>query len=172
MQSGPFLARAAAGFGWLAICGNAERGRPVQALEGQWEDAMKPVQAITVIVAVPLLAACGATHGAHGTQGTVTGRLVLEGGPLGPGGQQPGERPITGSVRFTAGRGQVVTIAVGSAGTFSARLPAGTYAVSGRSPSVTGVRNGTSRQTPCSQPISVTVTARHTTRITLTCIVP
>src|SRR5215813_9521835 len=63
-------------------------------------------------VAVLLLAGCGTAggfgpmpeHGASGrpAAGRVTGRLLLEGGPIRPGGRQPGPRPIRGVLAFTA----------------------------------------------------------------------
>jgi hypothetical protein len=130
---------------------------------------MKRAQALTCLAAVLLAAACSTAHAPP--LGTVTGRLVLEGGPLGPGGQQPGTRAIPGTVKFT-GAGQPVTVRTNSAGVFSVQLPAGRYQVADRSPRLleTGA-NGTSRQ-EWSAPVAVTVTAHHTTTITLTSIVP
>ena len=105
--------------------------------------------------------------------GTVTGRLLIEGGPFNPRtGQQPGKRPIPGTIRFTSTRRHTVTTWAGSSGTFTARLPAGTYHVSFRTPRILEVSsNGTSHQTWSSRS-TVTVTPRHTTRITLISIVP
>ena len=40
----------------------------------------------------------------------------MEGGPLGPGGKQPGERPMSGTVTVTAAGHQAVTVTVGSSG--------------------------------------------------------
>jgi hypothetical protein len=94
------------------------------------------------------------------------------GGPLGPGGRQPVTRPIPGTVRFTDARHRVVRVRVGRSGTFSVGLPAGTYTASGRSPRVVEVDGGTVRQTPCTQPRRVTVTAGHSTHVTLACVVP
>jgi hypothetical protein len=105
-------------------------------------------------------------------RGTVTGRLVMEGGPLGPGGQQPDSHPIPGLIAFTRAGHRVLTVRAGRSGLFSARLLAGTYRIAGRSPRLTEVSNGKTRITPCSHPASVTVTARHATRITLACVVP
>jgi hypothetical protein len=144
------------------------------------EDTMNPRQAITGAAAMLLLAGCGASAGQPSPMATVTGRFIREGGPLGPGGQQPAEQPLSGTVVFTAGRLRVA-VQVGSSGTFSLRLPPGTYAVSGRSPSIVEVSTGTAggqaataatRETPCSVPGSVTVAARHVTRATVACIVP
>ena len=104
--------------------------------------------------------------------GHLKGSLVMEGGPLGPGGKQPGERPMSGTVIFTAAGHQPVTVKVGSSGTFSVPLPAGRYQVSGRSPEVMEIDGGQSREGPCSQPSSAVVTAGHTATITLTCVVP
>lgn len=117
-----------------------------------------------------LVAGC-APAAAASPGGVVTGRFVIEGGPIGPGGQQPGPRPIPGTIKFRAA-GRVATVRAGRSGSFSLRLPAGTYHVQGRSPRVIEVSRGTRRQAPCSHQVSVTVTPRHTTRITLVCIVP
>lgn len=153
---------------------------------------MNRVQVITGIAAPLLLAACagitghvsaqgmvtggtvtgGTVTGGMVTGGTVTGRLVIEGGSLGPGGQQPGERPVPGTVEFTAEGHRLDEVPAGNSGTFSVRLPPGTYAVSGRSPRVIEVSGGTRREIPCSQPLRVTVTARDTIKITVTCVVP
>jgi hypothetical protein len=123
---------------------------------------MKQLAAITVPVALVLLAACAATPPSAG--GTIAGRLLLEGGTS----RFNGPRPISGTVRFT-GPHQLAMVRVGNSGTFSIVLPAGIYHVSGRSPHVIEVSNG---QVPCTQPLSATVTPRHATKITLTCIVP
>ena len=111
--------------------------------------------------------------------GHLTGRFVMEGGPISPGGQQPGERPIPGTVTLTAAGRSPVTIRVGASGKFSAWLPPGRYQVSGRTPDIeeattAQVGNGSSpgQELPCSQPLTVTITALHTAAITLTCIVP
>lgn len=105
--------------------------------------------------------------------GTITGRLLVEGGPINiRSGRQPGKRPIPGTIRFTSARRRTVTARAGSSGTFTARLPAGTYDVSFRTPRILEVSsNGTSHQTWSSRS-TVTVTPRHTSRIILISIVP
>jgi hypothetical protein len=131
------------------------------------------------LLAGPLLAGCGTAgvrepvtgHVTAKAAGHVTGKLVMAGGPLGPGGQQPRERPLPGTVTFTAGH-RTVSVKVGTAGTFSVLLPPGRYQVSGRSPSVLEVDGATSRELPCSQPTAATVTAGHTATVTVACIVP
>jgi hypothetical protein len=138
---------------------------------------MKRMLVIIGLTAALLAACAGApgpasTRGTASSRGTVTGRFVLEGGPIGPGGRQPGPRPIPGTVQFSDGHHRLVLARVGSSGNFSVSLPAGRYAVSGHSPRVIEVSNGASREAPCSQSLSVTVTPRHTTRVSLTCIVP
>ena len=143
---------------------------------------MNHLRACTCVLAILALAGC--TAASQGSQqvpatGHLTGVFVMEGGPLGPGGQQPGERPLAGTVTLTeAGRRQV-TIQVGASGRFSAWLPPGRYEVSGRTPSIeeaTSVQAGTGgnqgQEQPCSRPLTVTITARHTANITLACIVP
>ena len=111
--------------------------------------------------------------------GHLNGVFVMEGGPLGPGGQQPGERPLSGTVTLTAAGRRQVTIQVGASGRFSAWLSPGRYEVSGRTPSIeeaTSVQAGTGgnqgQEQPCSRPLTVTITAGHTAHITLACIVP
>jgi hypothetical protein len=139
---------------------------------------VKLVQAGSCLAAIPLLAGCAASL-AHGpadrvdpARGTVTGRMVREGGPLGPGGQQPGTHPMPGTVRFTSGRHQVIKVQTSRLGTFSVQLPPGRYQVSDRSPHLLLVgADGISHQT-WSRPVTVTVTAHHVTRVTLASIVP
>jgi hypothetical protein len=158
---------------------------------------MRRLRAITGIVALLLLADCtaasgqpagagqpssygqgsgsghGAGHGLGSAEGTVTGRLVREGGPLGPGGTQPAERLLPGSVQFTAARGRSVVVQVGTSGRFSVRLPSGTYSVSGRSPDIMEVSaNGSQHETVCSVPLHVTITPPHTAKIDVICVVP
>ena len=104
--------------------------------------------------------------------GRLAGKLVMEGGPMGPGGKQPGERPMSGTVTFTRAGHQAVTVTVGSSGEFSVPLSPGRYQVSGRSPDIMEVDGGHSRELPCSQPSSVVVSAGNTATLTLACIVP
>jgi len=99
----------------------------------------------------------------------------MEGGPSGPGGQQPKVRPIPGLVEFTADH-RVTKVPVGRSGRFSVSLPPGTYRVAGRSPRITQVSDtapdGEGRELPCSLPLSVTVTPHGSAAVTLTCAVP
>jgi hypothetical protein len=107
------------------------------------------------------------------TDGHVTGRLLIEGGPMGPGGQQPGPRPIPGTVTFTMAGHRSVSAEVGASGKFSAWLPPGRYRVTGRSPDIeTVTSSGKTVEQTCSQPVSVTVSTRHAATVTLVCAVP
>jgi hypothetical protein len=122
-----------------------------------------------------LLAACGAAAGIPDmpVTGTVTGRFVREGGPLGPGGQQPAEHALRGTVTFTAAGHQPVTVRVGGSGAFSVRLVPGSYHVYGRTPEIVEVGSGgASRDGTCSLPQTVRVTGQHTLKIAVACIVP
>jgi len=103
----------------------------------------------------------------------VTGRLLIEGGPISPDGQQPGERPIPGTVTFTAAGHRPVAVEVGASGTFSAWLQPGRYHVCGRSPDIITVTDsGKDEVQTCSQPVSITVSARHAAILAVVCIVP
>ena len=149
---------------------------------------MNLLRAVIGAVAVLILAACAAgpphtasqvaaVTGHTSARGMVTGRFLLDG-------RQSGERPIAGTVLFSAGPGRAVEVRVGKSGTFSVRLPAGTYHVSGRSPSVMQVSNGAvigaggklisgrEHERACSQQQKVTVASGETARIAVTCIVP
>lgn len=151
--------------------------------------------ACVAAAAVLMLAGCGTRggpgpvqgHGASTRQpaaGRVTGRLLLEGGPIRLSGRQPGPRPIRGVVTFTTKGQRSVTVRVGPSGIFSVGLPTGRYRVSGRSPTVTTVSNGATVsgrgrllsgnewEAPCSLPLSVTVSAYHTARAAVICAVP
>jgi len=99
--------------------------------------------ACAAAVAVLMLAGCGTRggpgpapgDGARGrppTAGRVTGRLLLEGGPIRPGGRQPGPRPIHGTVTFRTAGHRPVRVRVGRSGIFTVGLPPGRYRVSGR----------------------------------------
>ena len=127
--------------------------------------------ALASLLLASLLAGCAAPGQQAPATGHLAGRLVMEGGPMRPGGQQPGERPIPGTVTVTAAGHRPVTIRVGSSGTFSVWLPPGRYHVSGRSPDIVEVNGGTAYESPFS-PLSVTVIAGHTTTVALTVIVP
>jgi hypothetical protein len=133
---------------------------------------MNRLQAATGVAAIVLLSACApavAHTVAHTTAtgtaatGTVGGKLQLEGGPIGPGGQQPGKRPWPGTVQFTGTRHHRVTVRVGDSGIFSVQLPPGTYAACSRAAGMQG---------PCSDARKVTVAAGHTTEVAFTFFVP
>ena len=104
--------------------------------------------------------------------GHVTGKLLIEGGAMGPGGQQPGERPIPGTVTLTAAGHRPVTITVGNSGRFSAWLPAGRYRVVWRSPAIITVTDSGHEEQTSSPAPPVTISARHAATITLVAIVP
>lgn len=154
---------------------------------------MKTLRSCACVLAVLALAGCSAASqtsqtshptatsqtGAAAGTGRLTGRFVMEGGPISPNGQQPGERPLPGTVTLTTAGQRPVTIQVGASGRFSVWLPPGRYQVSGRTPNIeqassaevgSGATQGV--ELPCSRPLSVTITAGHTAAITLTCIVP
>jgi len=136
--------------------------------------------ALISVAAAVLLAACGAAAGDGGSSASepagteVTGKFVREGGPIGPGGTQPAERPLRGLVRFTASDGHVVKVRVGRSGKFVVFLWPGTYAVIGQSPQILQASSTTSTgiELPCSRPLSVTVRPHHVLAITVTCVVP
>ncbi len=150
---------------------------------------MSQLRACACLVVALLLTGCTAAGAAAGAAehpasghaagnqaraaGHVTGRLLIEGGPIGTGGRQPGERPIPGTVTFTAAGHRPVSVGVGTAGKFSAWLPPGRYRVAGRSPDIeTVTSSGKTVEQTCSQPLSVTVSARHAATIAVVCIVP
>jgi hypothetical protein len=122
--------------------GNRQSSARLSNVPGLKESRMNRPLCCAAAVAV-LLAGCG-TRGWPGPMpgrdaggrppvGRVTGRLLLEGGPMCLGGRPPGLRPIRGVLtRTTAGRKPAVARA-GRAGVFSVRLP-GRYRVSARPP--------------------------------------
>lgn len=131
---------------------------------------MRRAGALICLGALLLPAPCAAGSPARPC-GTVAGGLILEGGPISPGGQQPGPRPIPGTVQFM-GYHQRITVRVDRSGKFAVQLPAGRYEVSDRSPRLLEVgTDGIARET-WSYPRPVTVIPHHTTKITLTTIVP
>jgi hypothetical protein len=146
---------------------------------------MSQLRTCACLAAALLLAGCtaagAAEHPASGyaagnqarAAGHVTGRLLIEGGPIAPGGQQPGARPIPGTVTFAAAGHRPVPVRVGTSGKFSAWLPPGRYRVAGRSPDIeTVTSSGKTVEQTCSQPLSVTVSAHRAATIAVVCIVP
>jgi hypothetical protein len=142
---------------------------------------------VTAAAVAALVAGCGpgtstATGGHDGHHGSsvrpgrvkVTGVFVREGGPLGTDGKQPPNEPLSGVLRFRSGKHGVVWVQVGKSGKFVAFLWPGTYAVVGQSPQLQQAGTNTSNggEAPCSQPLSVTVTAHHAPKVTVACVVP
>ncbi|HUJ04901.1 MAG TPA: hypothetical protein VLX31_02200 [Streptosporangiaceae bacterium] len=133
------------------------------------------MRAMVGVTALLLVGACGVSAGAGSAprgaaRGTVTGRLVREGGPIGPGGKQPGEHPLPGQVRFTAAGRHPVQVTIGTSGRFSVRLLPGRYTVVGRSPDLE--LRGRKGWRSCSEPQHVTVRAGQVRKITVVCVVP
>jgi hypothetical protein len=105
---------------------------------------MTLMRAPAAMLAVLLLAGCA---GRESATGQVTGRLLSQGGG------SPGQRPMPGTVAFTATGQPPMTVRVPNSGTFSVHLPPGRYHVSG----------------PCARPLPVTVTAHRTTHVNIVC---
>ena len=145
---------------------------------------MNQLRTCACVLGALLLTGCTAASAAVNTTGHtvattarpaghVTGRLLMEGGPIGPGGQQPGERPIPGTVTFTRAGHRPVAVGVGTSGKFSAALSPGRYQVTGRSPDIITVTDsGKDLVQTCAGPFSVTVSGRHAAAISVVCIVP
>jgi len=136
------------------------------------EGTVRRAQTVICLAAMLLPAACAAACGQASAPGTVTGRLIVDGGPIGPHGRQPGTHAIPGTIKFTGSEDQVVTIRTGRTGVFSGQLPAGRYSVSYRSPHLLAAGSRGPFHQTWAQPVSVAVTADHTTKITLTAYVP
>ena len=115
-------------------------------------------------------AACGGA--VPPATGTVTGTLEGVGGPaiIKNGIAQTPVFSLSGTVTFTDAGGHATPFATSPAGTFSVRLAAGTYFVSGRTPSYSEVnKDGSSTPVPCSLPQSIQVRPRQTMRIAVVC---
>jgi len=101
----------------------------------------------------------------HARGGIVTGRYVMEGGPIPGPGRQPPVRPLSGTVTFTAPGSRPVRLHVGATGKFTVLLAAGTYQVTAASASVHGPG-------ACTRPETVTVRPRIISHLMLICVVP
>jgi hypothetical protein len=139
----------------------------------QWRTCVCVLGALMLTGCTAADAAGYTAAGPAGVTGHVTGKLIMAGGPIGPGGQQPGARPIPGTVTFSRAGHRPVSVGAGASGKFSAWLPPGRYHVAARSPDIeTVTSSGRTLEQTCSQPMSVTVTARHAVAITVVCSVP
>lgn len=124
------------------------------------------------LLACVAIAAAACRGPAPQAAGTVEGTFEGVGGPaiVANGKQQTPVFPLSGTVTFTDAGGHATALAIGRAGTFSVRLAAGTYSVSGRTPSISEVNSdGTRTPIPCSLPQSVQVRPRQTMRIAVIC---
>jgi hypothetical protein len=106
-------------------------------------------------------------HHAVETPGSVTGDMILEGGPY----PHDGPRPITGTVRFLIGGRLVVALKVGKSGRFQTTLPPGTYSVDACTPQVQTV-SARGHRDDCLRPRSARVRSGATTTVKLLVIVP
>jgi hypothetical protein len=111
-----------------------------------------------------------AVHPVHPADGRVLGKFVRVGGPLGPGGKQPEDVPLPGTMRFTRAGHAAITVPVGNTGTFAVRLAPGRYRVSGTTPNITGEPGNT--QSTCSLSGTLAVPAGLTRHVTVVCAVP
>jgi hypothetical protein len=130
--------------------------------------------AAVLALACGCAAAAGATTGTasparRSADGIVRGQFERQGGPAGPGGQQPPDVPLSGTITFT-GRGHLkVSVRAGQTGRFTARLAPGFYAVSGRTPDIQGPGH---QEMVCTYRGKVRVSTGRTRHMTLLCTVP
>src|SRR2546429_9406932 len=98
-------------------------------ITGMTGEHMKPRRMSACLIGGILLtglaAGCASAGAPAPASGALKGELVMEGGPLGPGGKQPGERPMSRTVTFTAAEHPPLTVKLRSPGTFSVPLPPG-----------------------------------------------
>jgi hypothetical protein len=132
------------------------------------------LRAAMTLAAVGLVAAGGgiaaassssghpAGKAARPAAGRVIGRLEREGGPMGPGGQQPQVVPLAGTIVFSRPAHAQVRVHAGKSGRFTVRLAPGSYTVRGRAAGLP----------VCRYPGRLTIAAGRTSRITVACIVP
>jgi hypothetical protein len=104
----------------------------------------------------------------------VFGTLAEEGGPVKPGGNGGAPaRPLSGIVMFKNNKGRTTDVTADADGRFVARVPAGTYAVTARSPQIEEQSpDGTRTDPPCAGPQTVVVQPDRATQLTLVCYVP
>jgi hypothetical protein len=104
----------------------------------------------------------------------VLGTFEEMGGPA-PSGPTAGQatRPLHGVVTFKDGDGHTTDVTVGPSGQIIARVPAGTYTVSGQTPQIEQENaDGTISDPPCAGPQAVIVRPNHQALLALVCYVP
>ncbi len=102
-------------------------------------------------------------------RGRLDGTMVREGGPLGPGGQQPSRQRIPGVITITGAGHQPRRVRAGHSGRFSMLLPAGRYRLCGAAPRNAGPGGAAAR---CALPRQVTIRPGRTTTVTVIFAVP
>jgi hypothetical protein len=80
-----------------------------------------------LLVAVAMVVVATACS-SHPAQGTIRGRLLVDGGFT------DAERTVSGTVSLTAAHGTKTSVHVGSDGRYRVRLPVGSYRVMGSAP--------------------------------------
>lgn len=110
-----------------------------------------------------------AVAGADQARGRLDGTMIREGGPIGPGGQQPGRQRIPGVITITAAGHQTRRVRAGHSGRFSVLLPAGRYRLCGAAQRSAGPGGAAPR---CALPRQVTIRAGRATTVTVIFAVP
>jgi hypothetical protein len=103
-----------------------------------------------------------AGNGARAAYGRVAGKFEREGGPMGPGGEQPPVVPLSGRIVFSRHGHRAIRVRAGNSGRFSVRLTPGDYTVWGRAEGLP----------VCRLPGGLRARAGRTRHIVVACIVP
>jgi hypothetical protein len=97
----------------------------------------------------------------------------MTGGPIQPGKTSTPTRPLSGVITFRDSGGHPLNVTVGTSGTFSVNLVAGSYTVTGRSKQIEQQNaDGSVSDPPCSPPFTLTVRPGALVHVTVVCAVP
>jgi len=133
---------------------------------------MRRIRSVFVVPALALaVSACFSNSaGARGVYGTVSGTLIMEGGPA------PGTAMtvMPGTVQLSVHGHRVVTIHVPPTGTFRVQIPVGTYEVAATTQAIHQENSGgeTVKGSGSCPHRPITVTAGKRTSIRVSCFVP
>lgn len=130
--------------------------------------AVAAIGILTLVGCAPAAVATASTAAAARHSEKVTGKLVMEGGPISRSGKTP-VRPLSGTVTFRTAHRPAIEVRVPKSGRFRLRLAPGSYRATATTPGITGP-HGKPATCPGGR-LRVRV-GQHPVHVVIACVVP